>query len=64
MRKFENLQIYVDYQRVKAKGEPIELYDLTVTSVHAKTEFKTLRPSELNTVLKAFDILEKKRFQD
>jgi hypothetical protein len=64
MRKFENLQIYADYQRVKTQGEPIELYDLTITSIHAKTEFKTLKPAELNTVLKAFDILDKKRFQD
>lgn len=58
MRKFETIQIYIDYQQV----DKTELYDLQIITLEGKQSYYSLTKAEVNTVLKAFEILEKKKW--
>ena len=62
IEKFEKLELYVEVARVKfskdSAFEKFERYDLKVVSLHETEVYHSLEREEVETVLRAYEILE------
>lgn len=64
MKKYERMGVYFDWQPVKSSDKKLKRYDAQMTSVERTLNFYGLTRGELNDVLKALDVLEKRKWRE
>jgi hypothetical protein len=58
MTKYETIGVAIDHKAVSGT----KLYDLKVIELHQVTNFFSMTKDEVNTVYKAYDILNKRKW--